>query len=257
MEAIDHNNTGLAPHPVLDRYYAEPGQRQAVVNRLFDDTARHYDRITALMSGGTGARYRRAVLQRVGVGPGSRVLDIACGTGQVSAAAVELVGPRGVVVGVDPSEGMRRVAETRRGIRTCAGTAERLPVDDRSFDVVVMGYALRHASDLIAAFREMHRVLRPGGTVVILEITPPESALARAALKLYLKRIVPPASLLVTGSPRSMELMSYYWDSIEQCVSPAAILDAMAHANLRNPTRHRTLGIFNEYVATAPGAPAD
>lgn len=255
MQGIEHNNTGLAPHPVLDRYYTEPGQRQDVVNRLFDDTARHYDRITALMSGGTGAKYRRDVLRRVGVGPGSRVLDIACGTGQVSAAAAELVGPQGVVVGVDPSEGMRRVAESRRGIRTRAGTAERLPVEDRSFDVVVMGYALRHASDLIAAFREMRRALRPGGTVVILEITPPEGALARAALKLYLKRIVPPASLLATGSRRAMELMSYYWDSIEQCVSPAAILDAMAHAGLQNPTRHRTLGIFNEYVATAPGAP--
>jgi demethylmenaquinone methyltransferase/2-methoxy-6-polyprenyl-1,4-benzoquinol methylase len=112
---------------------------------------------------------------------------------------------------------------------------------------------MRHAADLIAAFREMRRVLRPGGTVAILEITPPERAIARALLKLYLKHLVPPASLLVTGSRRAMELMSYYWESIDQCVSPAAILDAMARAGLQSPARHRTIGIFNEYVATAPG----
>lgn len=244
---------GLAPHPVLERYYERPEERQEVVNHLFDDTARHYDRITGLMSFGSGARYRLDVLKRIGVGPGSRVLDVACGTGQVSAAALRLVAPTGAVVGVDPSEGMRRVAEARRGIRVLEGTANRLPVEDGSFDFVVMGYAMRHAADLIAAFREMRRVLRPGGTVAILEITPPENRVARAILKVYLKHIVPPASLLVTGSRRAMELMSYYWDSIEQCVSPALILDAMAKAGLERPERHRTIGIFNEYVARAPG----
>jgi demethylmenaquinone methyltransferase/2-methoxy-6-polyprenyl-1,4-benzoquinol methylase len=244
----------LAPHPVLDRYYAEPAERQAVVNSLFDDTARHYDRITSLMSFGTGGMYRREVLRRVGVRAGSRVLDIACGTGQVSAAALRLVGPTGLVIGVDPSEGMRRVAERRRKIRVLEGTAEHLPVESGSFDVVVMGYALRHVSDLIAAFTEMKRALRPGGTVAILEITAPEGRIARALLKAYLKHIVPPASLLVTGSRRSMELMSYYWDSIEQCVRPSLILEAMAEAGLQNPTRSQTISIFNEYISTAPPA---
>jgi demethylmenaquinone methyltransferase / 2-methoxy-6-polyprenyl-1,4-benzoquinol methylase len=242
----------MAPHPVLDGFYSRPEQRQAVVTSLFDDTARYYDRITNLMSLGTGAAYRREVLRRIGVGEGSRVLDIACGTGQVSAAALRLVGPTGAVLGVDPSEGMRRIAEARRGIRTLAGTGERLPVDDASFDVVVMGYALRHVADLLTAFKEMRRVLRPGGVVAILEITAPEGATSRALLKFYLKHLVPPASLLVTGSPRAMKLMSYYWDSIERCVSPAAILEAMRQAGLLSPTRDRTFGIFNEYVAGAP-----
>jgi len=252
VQATSNNVQGLAPHPVLDRYYARPEDRQAVVNRLFDDTARHYDRITSLMSFGTGGAYRRDVLRRIGVKEGSRVLDIACGTGQVSGAALKLVGRGGTVLGVDPSEGMRRVAESRRGIRTVCGTADHIPVPDASFDVVVMGYAMRHAADLIAAFCEMRRVLRPGGTVAILEITPPRNAAARAILKVYLKHMVPPASLLVTASRRSMELMSYYWDSIERCVSPDAILEAMARAGLEHPTRHRTMGIFNEYIATAP-----
>ena len=171
---------------------------------------------------------------------------------QISAAALQLVGPGGVVLGVDPSDGMRRVAEEKRNIRTLPGTAECLPVDDRSFDVVVMGFALRHVSDLVSAFREMCRVLRPGGTVGILEITAPEGALSRMLLKLYLKRIVPLVACSVTASRRAGELMSYHWESIDQCVRPSAILAAMEAAGLRNPTRHQRLGIFNEYVSTAP-----
>jgi len=252
VQSLEQNRAGLAPHPVLDRFYARPEERQGVVNGLFDDTARHYDRITALMSCGTGAAYRREVLRRIGVGRGSKVLDVACGTGQIACAALALAGPSGAVVGVDPSDGMRRVAEARRGIRTLHGTADRLPVGDASFDTVVMGYALRHVSDLAAAFAEMRRVLRPGGTAVILEITPPEGRLARSMLKFYLKHVIPYATLLVTASPRARELMRYFWESIERCVSPDEILGAMARAGLRRPERRRTLGILNEYVATAP-----
>jgi demethylmenaquinone methyltransferase/2-methoxy-6-polyprenyl-1,4-benzoquinol methylase len=254
MQATGESQTGpaLAPHPVLGRFYERPEERPAILGGLFDDSARYYDRITTLLSGGTGARYRREVLERIGVGPGARVLDVACGTGQVSQAAARLVGPEGLVLGVDPSEGMRRVAESRRALRTVAGTAENLPVEDGTFDFVVMGYALRHVSDLVAAFREMRRVLRPGGTVAILEITTPEGRLHRWALKFYFKRLAPPATLLLTGSRRAVQLMHYYWDSIEQCVSPPLILEAMARAGLENPVRQRTLQIFNEYVAKAP-----
>ncbi len=242
---------------MLNRFHGDPGDRQAVVNRLFDDTARHYDRITGLMSLGTGARYRRDVLRRIGVGAGFRVLDVACGTGQVSAAALRLVGPGGTVLGVDPSEGMRRVAESR-GIRTVAGVAERLPVRDGAFDAVVMGYALRHVSDLIAAFREMRRVLRPGGTVAVLEITSPapQAVVRRALLRLYLKHLVPMASLLATGNRRAMDLMRYYWESIERCVAPPTILGAMKDAGLVSPAHHRTLGILSEYTAVAPSGHA-
>jgi demethylmenaquinone methyltransferase/2-methoxy-6-polyprenyl-1,4-benzoquinol methylase len=239
----------LPPHPVLSGFYAESALRQPLVNGLFDASAAHYDRVTSLMSFGTGAGYRRSVLRRIGVGEGSKVLDVACGTGQVAMAAQRLVGPNGTVVGVDPSAGMRAVAERKRGVRTMEGTAERLPVGDGFFDFVVMGYALRHVSDLIATFREMGRVVRPGGTVAVLEITPPERRAFRALLKLYLKRVVPSATLLATGSLSAKRLMDYYWESIEQCVSPDAILNAMGEAGLRNPLRHRTLGIFSEYTA--------
>jgi demethylmenaquinone methyltransferase / 2-methoxy-6-polyprenyl-1,4-benzoquinol methylase len=242
----------IPPHPVLREYYGSSQERQPVVNSMFDEAAIHYDRVTLLMSFGSGGIYRRKLLSEIGVTAGSRVLDVACGTGQVSAAAMALVGPTGTVIGVDPSEGMRRVAEERRKIKTLDGTADRLSVEDGSFDFVVMGYALRHVSDLLASFREMRRVLRPGGTVMLMEIAPPKGRFSRAMMKLYMQRIVPPLTLLVTRSRKAMRLMSYYWDSIEQCVEPQVILDAMGEAGLENPRRQVSLGVFTEYIAIAP-----
>lgn len=251
MTTTQPSTERIEAHPVLEGYYARPEDRQNVVNTLFDDTARFYDRITGLMSLGTGLAYRKKVLRHVGVREGSRVLDLACGTGQVAAAALRLVGSTGEVLGVDPSQGMRLEAGRRRGIRVLDGKADRLPVPDAGFDFVTMGYALRHAGDLVAAFREMRRVLRPGGKVVILEITPPEGRTAHAILKCYLKRVVPLGAFVVTGNARARELMSYYWDSIERCVPPETILHALTTAGLKNAARSRTLGIFNEYVAEA------
>ena len=111
------------PHPVLPGYFDSLPARGAMVDELFDDTARHYDRITGLLSFGSGGRYRREVLEQAGVKPGMRVLDLACGTGQVAEAAARLVGPRGEVVGVDPSAGMRAVAVEK--METPAGTRRR------------------------------------------------------------------------------------------------------------------------------------
>ena len=241
-------DVSMPPHPVIDGYYQSAADRPEAVRELFDASAPAYDRITGLMSFGTGAKYRRDVLKRIGVGPGATVLDLACGTGQVSAAAVKLVGETGSVIGVDPSPEMRGVAAKRRGITVKAGTAESIPADDASVDFVTMGYALRHVSDLVVAFREMHRVLKPGGTVCALEITPPKRAVSRAALKFYLKSIIPPMSFVVSANRQASKLMSYYWDTIEQCVPPERILTAMERAGFETPTQSVSVGIFREYI---------
>jgi demethylmenaquinone methyltransferase/2-methoxy-6-polyprenyl-1,4-benzoquinol methylase len=102
-------------------------------------------------------------------------------------------------------------------------------------------------SDLHAAFREYHRVLRPSGRVLILEISRPASRIGLGLARLYLKRLVPFITRVGTGSADAQRLMDYYWDTIEHCVPPEAILDAMHRAGFE-ATRRVQGGLLSEYV---------
>ena len=117
------------------------------------------------------------------------------------------------------------------------------------FDMLTMGYALRHVADLRTTFREYLRVLKPKGKLLLLEITPPPSRLSHALLKLYLGRLMPLLARFGHGGRASRELMEYYWDTIESCVPPAVILEALAGAGFRQAERHVEMKIFSEYTA--------
>jgi len=243
----------LAPHPVLDGYYGAAGARQGFVRSLFDDTAPHYDRINRAFSLGTGAWYRRRTLRRAGLRAGDRALDVAVGTGLVAREAAALVGEAGLVVGLDLSAGM--LAEARRaGLRAplLQGNAERIPLADASVDFLSMGYALRHVSDLGAAFAEYRRVLRPGGTVLLLEIGRPDGRLAYAAARFYLGRVVPALCRLSAPRGRTDTLMRYYWDTIDGCVPATTILDALRGAGFEQARVETALGVFRAYTARRP-----
>jgi demethylmenaquinone methyltransferase/2-methoxy-6-polyprenyl-1,4-benzoquinol methylase len=112
-----------------------------------------------------------------------------------------------------------------------------------------MGYALRHVVDLRATFQEYRRVLKVGGKVLLLEITPPSSRLAHHLLGLYMGRILPFLARFGRGGRSSRELMEYYWDTIERCVPPATILQALAEAGFKEPKRYVEHGILSEYTA--------
>ena len=236
------------PHPLLTRWYSSEGERQRRVRNWFDHSAASYDWITQTMSFGSGRWYRRRVLRRAGLGPGWRVLDVACGTGVLAEAASALTGSPERVVALDPSAGMLAQARRREVGRLVQATAEMLPFADGSFDCVLMGYALRHVADLRQTFAQYRRVLRPGGRLVVLEITRPGSRAAAIALRLYLRGAVPALARL--GGRPVRELMQYYWDTIEACVEPAAILQALSASGFA-ARRGVELGIFSEYVAEA------
>lgn len=240
-----------APHPALTGFYADPAGRQAFVTALFDRAARHYDRINLVMSLGLGAFYRGHALARAGLGPGMRVLDVATGTGLVARAAGRIVGPAGRVVGLDPSAGM--LGQGRGGgVRLVQGLGEQLPFGDGMFDFVTMGFALRHMSDLEVAFAEYRRVLAPGGRLLVLEITRPRSMLALAVARGLLGEALPRVARLASGSPDAERLTRYYWETVAECVPPAAVVDAMASAGLA-AARHRTYGgVLTEYFAVRP-----
>ena len=245
----------LPPHPTLSAYYGRDEERAGFVRGLFDASARDYDRIERGMALGWGSRYRREALRRAGLVPGLKVLDVAVGTGLVAREAVRLVGDRRLVTGLDPSAGMLLEARRQLNVPCLLGTGERLPLCDASFDLVSMGYALRHLSDLTVVFREFARVLRPGGTVCILELTRPASGLGRAALRAYLRYVVPTLARVRTRNREAQVLMRYFWDTIETCVPAERILTALDDAGLEEVHRALVIGLFSEYTGRRSGGP--
>ncbi len=243
-----------APHPPLGAYFPSEAARQGWVRAIFDRTAGDYERVERAMALGSGAWYRRQALARAGLAPGMRVVDVGTGTGLVAREAARIVGDARAVTGVDPSAGMRSHARLPEGMRLLEGAAESIPLPDGCADFLSMGYALRHISDLAAAFGEFHRVLAPGGSLCILEITPPASRVGRAALKAYLRGVVPLLARAVGRSRDTPQLMRYYWDTIEACASPARVLATLAHAGFVEAARHVELGVFSEYRAVKPRA---
>jgi demethylmenaquinone methyltransferase/2-methoxy-6-polyprenyl-1,4-benzoquinol methylase len=241
-----------APHPPLTAWYADEPGRLARVRRWFDSSAADYDRINTVMSFGTGGWYRREALVRLKLAPGERLLDVGSGTGVIAAAAQKIVGDQGLVVALDPSSGMLTEA-LARGVKTIVpGRGERLPFADASFDAVTMGYALRHVADLDAAMREYARVLRPGGRVMLLEITRPASRFGLRVLRFYMRTMIPALTRLFQRGQDSDDLMRYYWDTIEHCVPPARILQALTDAGFAAPQRRVEFGMFSEYSGSRP-----
>lgn len=237
----------MEPHPATD---ADTEARRRFTRRLFDASAPDYDRVDRVLALGSGSWYRRQALLRAGLAPGMCMLDVAVGTGLVAREALDVVGARGCVIGVDPSAGMLAQSEAR-GLTLARGRAEALPFAPQSFDFLCLGYALRHVAELGAVFGEFRRVLRPGGRLLLLEITRPAGRFAAAALKAYLRGVVPALARVMAVHPETPALYRYYWDTIEASVPPARILGALTGAGFARVERGVQLGIFSEYSARA------
>jgi demethylmenaquinone methyltransferase / 2-methoxy-6-polyprenyl-1,4-benzoquinol methylase len=180
---------------------AGPGSR--IAPTLFAPLGPTYDRYASLLSLGQDPRWRRFLVSRLEVGPDARVLDVATGTGAV---ALELVRRYGCsVVGIDRSPEMlavarRRVAANELGakIELLEGRAETLPFADASFDGLTVTYLLRYVDDPAATIRELARVVRPGGTVAVLEFGVPQARAARALWELYVRLALPLAGRVLS-----------------------------------------------------------
>lgn len=238
----------IQPHPLMPDLYRDNQQKHQWLRAIFNETAGDYDRVESWLSLGSGRWYRRQALKRAGLASGMSVADVACGTGLVAREAMAIIGPAGKVIGVDPSQGMLAEAQRLAGIQTMIGFAEHLPLEDGAFDFLSMGYALRHLEDLGPAFAEFHRVLKPGGRICILEITRPEGGAGRGLLRGYMKLLAWLIRFFKPRSRRTGELWDYYWRTIDQCVRPGIVIQALIDAGFEEVEHRAELGIFSEYT---------
>ena len=240
----------VVPHPPLSQYYSKSDGRQAFIDDLFSRTAHQYRNIERAIGFGSGVWYRRKALQEAGLTQDMHLLDVACGPGLVSECARDIVGPSGSVIGLDPSSGMLREAQKGPCQSLVLGIGEQLPFLDESFDFLSMGYALRHVSDIQKAFSEYWRVLKPGGTVLILEISRPHSTWMMTLLRFYLETVLGNLFSCAMGTRDMRTLMGYYSSTIEQCVPPDAILMALENAGFKSASQKQWFnGLLRDYRA--------
>jgi demethylmenaquinone methyltransferase/2-methoxy-6-polyprenyl-1,4-benzoquinol methylase len=156
---------------------------------MFDRIAPRYDALNRVLSLGLDRRWRRIALAAIAIGPGDRVLDLACGTGDLC----EMAAARGArVIGVDFARGMLRGAQARLP-RTALvqGDAAALPLPDAAQTAVVCGFALRNFESLAPVIAELARVLAPGGRIALLDVDRPDAALLRAGHAFWMDGVVP------------------------------------------------------------------
>jgi demethylmenaquinone methyltransferase/2-methoxy-6-polyprenyl-1,4-benzoquinol methylase len=243
---------GMAPSvpPVVQRNAGleRRADREEFTKRLFDESAAGYDNSSGVAFLRVGRWYRRRMLRSAGgLAPGRAHLDVGSGTGLCAAISQEIVGPTGRTVALDPSTGMLDIAR-RRGVReTVLGRAERLPFADGTFDLVSMSYMLRHVEDLSLAFAEAHRVLRPGGRIVIFELTSPSNPVARAAFRGAMHWAVPAVGVVASMRPATFPMMRYWAQTIDAAVRPERIVDALAAAGFAGARHRLELGVFSCY----------
>lgn len=248
------SSDGIAPVTRRPKGLEQQQARESYTKQLFDETAKGYDHSSGAAFLRSGRWYRRRMLIKAGLKEGSSHLDVGSGTGLCAFLGQQIVGPTGRVVALDPSTGMLEVAR-RRGVReTIEGRAEKLPFPDATFDVVSMSYMLRHIEDLVRAFGEARRVLRPGGRIVIFELTRPESRLARSAFDLAMWWVVPGIGVIASGRPSTFPMMRYWTETIEAAARPPRIVEALDRAGFVGTRHLLELGVFSCYRGTAPRA---
>ncbi len=202
----------------------------AEVQAMFDDVARRYDLTNDVLSLGQDRRWRRRVVEAVAPVPGERVLDLAAGTGTSSQPFRDL---GATVVPCDFSVGMLSVGKQHRPtLPFTAGDATRLPFADDSFDAVTISFGLRNVVDPDAGLREMLRVTRPGGRLVVCEFSSPTWTPFRTVYIEYLMKALPSVARAVSSSP---DAYVYLAESIRAWPDQSALASRIAAAGWRQP----------------------
>src|SRR5215203_3152942 len=198
------------------------------VRAMFDRIARVYDLMNSVMTAGLHHRWRERAADLAAIGPGGRALDVACGTGDLAVELARRVGPSGTVVGSDFSEAMLERARAKSaGVRWEWANALELPYPDDGFDAATVGFGARNFSDLDRGLAEMARVVRPGGRVVVLEITIPTRPPRSTFFSVWFDRVVP----LFGRFAADPEAYTYLPKSVKRFPGPEALAGSPARAS--------------------------
>ncbi len=234
-----------------ERRLADPhGQpdKAARVRAMFDEIAPSYERVNRILSAGRDTYWRRYAVEMASIRPDDRVLDLACGTGDL-ARTFASAAPR-LVVGCDFAERMLREAADRpaEAIRWCLADALILPFAGESFTAASCAFGVRNWQDLHRGLAEVHRILRPGGRFVILEFSMPSLPLLSTAYLFYLRRVLPVVATWISRDRSGA--YRYLPASVSSFVDAKGMTSALHEAGfVRVRTRRLTLGIVTIFLA--------
>lgn len=229
--------------------------KHSEITNLFDNIAPQYDRLNHLMSFDMDKLWRRkAVRKAVDTEDHLRILDVATGTGDLAIALAERAGGSSTVAGLDPSEKMLEVAQQKilelgmsHKIEFIKGHSEALPFEDCTFDRVAVAFGIRNFEDLELGFSEMCRVLRPGGRLVMLELSYPDNRLLQWGFRQYALRWLPYVGGRISGNAGAYR---YLPESILRFPKPEVLLPKLRAAGFSKANaKSMTFGVCRMYVA--------
>jgi demethylmenaquinone methyltransferase/2-methoxy-6-polyprenyl-1,4-benzoquinol methylase len=192
---------------------------------MFDRIARRYDRVNTVLSVGTDSGWRRRAARETGLRAGGSALDVACGSGKLTAELAKIAGRDGRVVGLDFSPEMLAVARhDHPEVEFIEGDALDLPFDDSSFDAATIAFGLRNLADPVRGLREMTRV---AGRAVVLEFVRPPRGVVGTAYRVYLRAVLPAVGGLLSGEPSAYRYLS---DTVDSYRTPGELGDMAMRA---------------------------
>ncbi len=193
----------------------EKNEKESKVASVFHSVAQQYDIMNDLMSFGIHRLWKRFTIDASGVRPGNKVLDLAGGTGDLTAKFSQLVGREGKVILADINSSMLNVGRDKlrdrglvQNIEYVQANAQYLPFEDNTFDVITIAFGLRNVTDKDMALRSMYRVLKPGGRLLVLEFSKPEHELVNKAYDFYSFNILPKMGELVAKDGDSYQYLA-------------------------------------------------
>ncbi len=227
---------GADPHALPDK--------AARVRRMFDDIAPTYERVNTLVSAGRDRAWRCETVRLAEVKPDDRVLDIACGTGDLTEAFARAGARR--VVGIDFAFQMllRSLSRVPGRAGWIQGDALRLPFADETFEITCCAFGVRNFQDLETGLAEMHRVLKPGGRAVILEFSTPAQPVLRGIYQFYFAKILPKLATWISGDRTGA--YNYLPSSVRTFVTPVQMIELLKKVGFSSArATSRTCGIVH------------